>query len=231
MHSNTVIAIDGYSSCGKSTFAKAIAQQLGYLYIDSGAMYRAITYYAIDRNLISDSKLLINTIVDHNDQIRIEFKLNTIGKPEIFLNDKNIENKIRTLEVASKVSPVSTIKEVREFLVGLQRSYALKSNVVMDGRDIGTVVFPKAQIKIFMTADPQVRAQRRFDELSAMGEKVDFEEILNNVISRDKIDTTRQESPLRQAPDALLLDNSYLTPKEQMDWFTGIYNQYKNTCK
>ncbi len=221
-----IIAIDGYSSCGKSTFAKTIAQKLGYTYIDTGAMYRAITLYALENHLIDENNFYKQQLINQLDKIEIDFKRNDQnGKNEIYLNGKNVEELIRNLRVSQFVSQISAVKEVREKLVNLQRKIGSKGNVVMDGRDIGTVVFPEAQLKIFMTADPKIRAQRRYAELIAKGQQVSFDEVYKNVIERDNLDTSREESPLRKAPDAIILDNSHMTPEEQWQWFENLIHQ------
>jgi CMP/dCMP kinase len=218
-----IIAIDGYSSCGKSSFAKAIASRLGYIYIDTGAMYRAVTWYCLEKKLIPDDQPDVLGILKVLPEIEISFQRSEkLNQNEISLNGQTIEEEIRSLRVAGKVSLVSSIREVREKMVALQRSMGEKKGLVMDGRDIGTVVFPKAEIKIFMTANPEIRAERRYKEMIEKGQAADFNEILENVKTRDRLDTTRAESPLRQAEDALVLDNSYLTPDEQMDWFEKI---------
>ena len=223
-----IIAIDGYSSCGKSTFAKAIAKELKYLYIDSGAMYRAVTLFGIRNNIVSREKIQTGKLIEALDSIEIDFKTNDDGQYETHLNGENIEDEIRGVSVSECVSNVSKIKEVRSKLVILQRSFAKNKGVVMDGRDIGTVVFPDADMKIFMTAKPEIRAKRRFDELVAKGLTVEFQEIMKNVEERDIIDSSRKESPLRKADDAIVLDNSYMTPEEQMIWFMDIIKEYQN---
>ena len=218
-----IIAIDGYSSCGKSTFAKAIAQKLNYIYIDTGAMYRAVTLFTLRERLITNEIVNEKILKDRLDKIIVKFKKNEItGKNEMFLNNENVEQEIRRMEVSNSVSQISQLKFVREKMVDLQRQMGKSSGVVLDGRDIGTVVFPKADIKIFMTANPDIRAQRRFDELKAKGEKISFDEIKINLMKRDEIDTTRAESPLRKADDAIVLDNSNLSPDEQISWFESL---------
>lgn len=215
-----VIAIDGHSSCGKSTFAKAIAARLGYIFIDTGAMYRSVTLYALENEGIVGGIVDEDAIVALLDQIEITFRFNpTRGASDIYVNGELAEGKIRTIEVSNFVSAVSSIAAVRTKLVAMQQSMGRKRGVVMDGRDIGTVVFPDAELKIFMTAEPRVRAERRYAELKAKGDDVCFEEILENVISRDKADSTRAISPLRKADDAIVLDNSYMTVEQQMEWF------------
>ena len=218
-----IIAVDGHSSCGKSTFARAIARWLGYTYIDSGAMYRAVTLYAMEHGIIRQGELDREKLVAALPQIRISFSTDpATGETVTLLNGRNVEKQIRSLEVSQRVSEVSRIPEVRQHLVQLQRQLAGSGGVVMDGRDIGTVVFPDADIKIFMTARPEVRAQRRYKELLEKGEKIPFEEVLANVKERDRIDTGRAVSPLRQADDALVLDNSEMTVEEQMEWIRRV---------
>ena len=219
-----VIAIDGFSSCGKSTFAKAIAARLGYIFIDTGAMYRAITLCAIKQGAVSEQSVDEAAVVAMLDGIDISFKFNEQrGASDVYVNGECVESAIRTIEVSNCVSRISSIREVREKLVALQQQMGRSRGVVMDGRDIGTVVFPDAELKIFMTADPKVRAERRYAELTAKGDKVTMEEILENVISRDEADMTRAISPLRQADDAVVLDNSYMKVEEQMAWFMERY--------
>lgn len=213
------IAIDGHSSCGKSTVAKDLAKQLGYSYIDTGAMYRAVTLYALRNGFIQDGKVDEEKLVAHLPEISIRFKYNAEAKKnETFLNGERVEDEIRELTVSNNVSPVATIKLVRKAMVELQQEMGREKGIVMDGRDIGTVVFPNAELKLFMTASDQVRAQRRFDELSAKGSAVTFDEVIQNIRERDHIDSTRKESPLRQADDAVVLDNSNLTCEEQLVW-------------
>ena len=220
-----IIAIDGYSSCGKSTFAKLIAQRLGYIYIDTGSMYRAVTLFALRNNIISENKFDREGLEDSLEKVNIHFVENvTTGENDTFLNNENVETEIRRMEISKYVSQISQIKSVRYKMVDLQRKMAKNKGLVMDGRDIGTVVFPNADIKIFMTADPEVRVRRRYDELIARGDKVTLEEIKTNLLKRDKLDTTRKESPLKKAPDAFILDNSNMTFDEEMDWFMGIFN-------
>lgn len=214
-----IIAVDGYSSCGKSTLAKSLARSLGYIYIDSGAMYRAVTLYALRNNWISDGKLDVEAIISGVGDINITFYFEPeTEKNTTYMNGENIEYEIRQLEVSAHVSPVSAIKEVRVAMVKQQRKIGKEKGIVMDGRDIGTVVFPHAELKIFMTADPAVRAQRRFLELTQKGEIVTMEEIIHNINERDYIDQNRKESPLRQAEDAIVLDNTRLTMDEQLQW-------------
>ncbi len=211
------IAIDGHSSCGKSTVAKEVAKELGYIYIDSGAMYRAVTLYCLRNDLVKQGAVDEDGLLKQIHNIRIEFRKNpAINRNETYLNDENVEDEIRNPAVANMVSPVAVIGFVREALVDLQREMGKKKDIVMDGRDIGTVVFPDAELKIFMTAAPEVRAQRRYDELIAKGVPVTMEEILKNLTDRDRIDSTRAISPLRQADDAIVLDNSHLTREQQL---------------
>jgi cytidylate kinase len=210
------IAIDGFSSTGKSTLAKQLATHLGYVYVDTGAMYRAVTFFAMQNGYISkdffDQQSLINSL----PYIKLNFIFNPdLGFGEMYLNDVNIEKEIRTLEVSNLVSLVAEVSEVRAKLVEQQQEMGKEKGIVMDGRDIGTVVFPKAELKIFMTASPETRAQRRFEELKGKGQQVSFDEVLKNVVDRDYIDTHRQDSPLRKAEDAIEIDNSYLTKDEQ----------------
>lgn len=221
-----VIAIDGHSSCGKSTVAKELARKLGYIYIDSGAMYRVVTLYALRNGLIKNQLPDVEQLVAGLKNIQITFKWDEeSGRNTTFLNDENVEEEIRQLAVSENVSPVSTIAEVRAEMVKQQRENGKNKGIVMDGRDIGTVVFPNAELKIFMTASPEIRAQRRFDELKAKGLTVDFDEILKNVKERDLIDSTREVSPLRKADDAVVLDNSYLTREEQLEWVVNRVNE------
>ncbi|NOR75975.1 MAG: (d)CMP kinase [Draconibacterium sp.] len=214
-----IIAIDGHSSCGKSTMAKELAQKLGYIYIDSGAMYRVVTLVALRKGLIINGKPDVKKVISELENINITFKWDEVlGKNTTFFNGENVEEEIRHLEVSQNVSPISTIAKVRSEMVIQQRENGKNKGIVMDGRDIGTVVFPNAELKIFMTASPKIRAQRRFLELSEKGQTVNFDEILQNVESRDKIDSTRAVSPLKRADDALILDNSNLTRDEQLMW-------------
>lgn len=215
-----IIAIDGFSSCGKSTFAKAIAAHLGYIFIDTGAMYRAVTLYALEHGAIRSGIVDEDAVEALLDQITITFRFNPErGASDIYVNGDRVEGKIRTIEVSNCVSRVSAIPAVRRKLVAMQQEMGRRRGVVMDGRDIGTVVFPDAELKIFMSADPLVRAQRRYDELKAKGDCVSLEEIERNVRERDKADMSRAISPLRQAADAVVLDNSRMSVAEQMEWF------------
>lgn len=213
------IAIDGHSSCGKSTVAKDLAQAFGLTYIDTGAMYRAVTLYAIEQGLYSPHGLLVAELEKALPHIQIALRKNKeSGQVETWLNQELVEDRIRSLEVSTKVSEVSALAFVRERMVELQQEMGKNGGVVLDGRDIGTVVFPQADLKLFMTASPEIRAQRRYDEMQAKGEKVSFEAVLENVKSRDHIDSTRAESPLRKADDALVLDNSRLDRQAQLAW-------------
>jgi len=214
-----IIAIDGHSSCGKSTVAKDLARLLKIAYIDTGAMYRAVTLYALQNNLIEDGKINEESLRSSLDDIDIRFRTNlSKGTNDTWLNGAKVEEEIRNLDVSNNVSQVSALGFVRKRLVKLQQLMGEKGGVVLDGRDIGTVVFPNADLKIFMTAEPEIRAQRRFDEMKAKGQNPSFEEVLKNVKDRDQMDSTRKESPLKQAEDAVVLDNSHLSPKEQLDW-------------
>jgi cytidylate kinase len=221
------IAIDGYSSCGKSTIAKAIARELNYVYIDSGAMYRAMTLFALQNGFISnDGKVNDQGLVQALDVVMINFRYNTeTYRYETFLNGRNVDREIRTLQVSNSVSPISAIREVRQKLVKMQKRMAESKGVVMDGRDIGTVVLPDAELKLFMTADPEIRAKRRFDELQAMGVETSFDDVLRNINQRDKIDTTREHDPLLQAADAIVVDNSHLTLDEQFQFVMSKISQ------
>lgn len=220
------VAIDGFSSCGKSTFAKQIAARLGYVFIDTGAMYRAVTLFAIDNGIIRGGILDRDALVAHLNDICIDFRFNIQrGASDIYVNGDMVEGRIRTIEVSNFVSEVSSIRQVREKLVALQQRIGAGGGVVLDGRDIGTVVFPDAEIKLFMTADPKVRAQRRYDELRAKGDKVSLEEIEDNIRSRDIADQQRAISPLRKADDAIVIDNSHMTVEQQMTRFMEIYEQ------
>lgn len=220
MTHSSIIAIDGYSSSGKSTFAKAIAAELGYVYIDSGAMYRAVALYCLENGIVTNEKLDHKKLTESLDKINIEF-LKDPGTLKQFtmLNGMNVEEKIRGIEVSEVVSKVSKVKEVREKMVRMQRNLAKKGGIVMEGRDIGTVVFPDAKLKIFMNAKAAVRARRRYDELVRKGVQVSYNDILSNIRMRDHEDENRTESPLRKAEDAIILNNSNMTPDEQMNWF------------
>ena len=214
------IAIDGHSSCGKSTMAKDLAKELRYIYVDTGAMYRVVTLYAMRHNMFNDDgSVKLQELEKAMPQIHISFQHNEkTGKPDTYLNGECVEQEIRSIEVSSHVSPIATIGFVRRALVAQQQQMGKDKGVVMDGRDIGTVVFPDAELKIFVTASAEVRAQRRFDELKSKGMPADYEDILKNVQERDYIDSHREESPLRKADDAILLDNSHMTIAEQKAW-------------
>jgi cytidylate kinase len=221
-----IIAIDGYSACGKSTFAKAIARELKYTYIDSGAMYRAVTLYCLNNNFIHEGALDIKRLINNLPNIYIKFTFNPeLNRYDTYLNDKNVEEEIRSVTVSNYVSPVSKIKEVRAKLVEIQRSLSTDKKTVMDGRDIGSVVFPDADIKIFLTASVAVRARRRYDEMVAKGLEVSLQEVEKNITKRDNIDENRDISPLTIAPGAIILDNSNMTVEQQMRWFMKIYNR------
>ena len=222
------IAIDGFSSCGKSTMAKDLAREIGYIYIDSGAMYRAVTLYCLENGLfLADGQIDTARLEREMDSIRISFRLNPqTGRPDTYLNGQNVEDRIRTMEVSARVSPVSALPFVRQALVARQQEMGREKGIVMDGRDIGTTVFPDAELKVFVTAAPEIRAQRRYDELKAKGQPADYDDILANVKQRDDIDQHRAVSPLRRADDALLLDNGSMTIAEQKAW---LLEQYRNT--
>ena len=221
-----IIAIDGFSSCGKSTFAKAIAAKLGYIFIDTGAMYRAVTLYALEQGAIVEGEVNESMLVELLPKVNISFVFNPErGASDIYVNGEFAEDRIRGIEVSNCVSKVSQILQVREKLVAMQQQMGQSRGVVMDGRDIGTVVFPDAELKLFMTADARVRAERRYAELQAKGDAVTFDEVLENVISRDEADVNRAISPLRRADDAVELDNSYMSVEEQMAWFMERYEQ------
>ena len=212
------IAIDGFSSTGKSTVAKQLADYLDYIYVDTGAMYRAVALYALDNKLLSETNFNKEELIKQLPEIYLGFKKNKdSGKIEMFLNGKNVEKEIRTMYVSGFVSPVATISEVRRKLVSLQHQMGIKKGIVMDGRDIGTVVFPEAELKIFMTANAEVRAKRRYDELKEKGDEITFEEILKNVQERDFMDTTREDSPLIKAADAIEIDNSEVNQEDQFN--------------
>lgn len=220
------IAVDGFSSCGKSTMAKDLAREVGYIYIDSGAMYRAVTLYSMENGIFSGDVIDTDRLKKEIKNIRISFRLNpTTGRPDTYLNGVNVENRIRTMEVSSKVSPISALDFVREEMVAQQQAMGKEKGIVMDGRDIGTTVFPDAELKIFVTASPEVRAQRRYDELKAKGQEASFDEILENVKQRDFIDQHRDVSPLCKADDAMLLDNTDLTIEQQKEWLFEQFNK------
>jgi cytidylate kinase len=224
-----IITVDGYSSCGKSTFAKAIAADLGYLYIDSGAMYRAVTLFCLRKGYVSGGVADNDKIIRALPEIKITFRINRdTGFNETLLNGEKVERELRDRAVSDNVSAVSTIAEVRAKLVELQRAIGARGGIVMDGRDIGTVVFPQAELKIFMTASPAVRAKRRYMELVEKGLQADIAAVEKNINERDRIDSSREISPLRQADDAVVLDNSEMTVGEQMVWFRKLFKQRLN---
>ncbi len=224
-----IITLDGYSSCGKSTFAKAIASELGYLYIDSGAMYRAVTLFCLRKGLVAGGIADESRIISLLPEMNISFSPGSeTGYFETLLNGEPVEREIRDRAVSDNVSAVSTIAEVRSKLVDLQREMGSGGGIVMDGRDIGTVVFPEAELKIFMTAAPEVRAQRRYLELVSKGLQADLGAVIKNITDRDRIDSSRNISPLRQAVDAVVLDNSDMTPEEQMRWFRKLFKKKMN---
>ena len=223
------IAIDGFSSTGKSTVAKQLSKALGYVYVDSGAMYRAVTLYAMQNGIINAEHFDTEKLIANLKEIHVAFKFNeAIGFAEVYLNGKNVEREIRTLEVSNFVSPVAEISEVRRMLVKQQQKMGKDKGVVMDGRDIGTVVFPDAELKIFMIASAETRAKRRYHELLDKDEDVNYDEVLHNVMSRDRIDTSRKDSPLMKSKDAIEFDNSDLTVEEQ---FNTLYNLAKKTIR
>jgi cytidylate kinase len=232
MNKKLIIAIDGYSSCGKSTFARMIAKELNYIFIDSGAMYRAVTLFCMRKNYISNNSLNTPAILSEIKDIHIDFVFNPDqNEYETFLNSENVEQVIRSMEVTAHVSRISQIQEVRERMVELQREIGVSKGIVMDGRDIGTVVFPDADIKVFMTASVDIRAKRRFDELKNKGINIDFEEIKRSIIARDIADENRDISPLRRADDAIVLDNSRMTVDEQMMWIRKIIDNKRNDSR
>jgi cytidylate kinase len=215
---NITIAIDGHSSTGKSTAARELARLLSYVYVDTGAMYRAVTLFALQNDLLHDGKLNVAALKDRLGEITITFNLNNATQnADVYLNGKNIEKEIRTLEVSSLVSKVAEISAVREKLVEQQQKMGKEKGIVMDGRDIGSVVFPDAELKVFMTAAPEIRAKRRYDELIERGDTVDYDQVLENVLERDHIDSHRDDSPLFQTMDALLLDTSHMTREKQLE--------------
>jgi cytidylate kinase len=216
MSQNITIAIDGYSSTGKSTIAKQLASELGYVYVDSGAMYRAMTLFAMNEGFVRPDYLAKQTLIQSLENAEVAFQFNPeLGYAEIYLNGNNVEDQIRTIEVSNLVSVIAAISEVRRKMVAIQKEIGKNKGVVMDGRDIGTVVFPDAELKLFMTSSAETRAQRRYDELIGKGQEVTYEEVLKNVLDRDQIDTTREDSPLVKAEDAIEIDNSNLTKEEQ----------------
>ena len=221
------IAIDGHSSCGKSTMAKDLARKVGFIYVDTGAMYRSVTLYALRNGLFNDDdSIKTDELEQQMDNIHITFQLNEeTGRPDTYLNGECVEQEIRSLEVSNHVSPIAALGFVREAMVAQQQLMGQGGGVVMDGRDIGTVVFPNAELKVFVTASAEVRAQRRFKELQEKGMPADFDDILKNVVERDYIDSHREVSPLRQADDALLLDNSNMTIPEQNEWLMQRFQE------
>jgi cytidylate kinase len=220
-----IIAIDGHSSCGKSTMAKDLAKTIGYTYIDSGAMYRAVTLYCLENGLFIGDHLDVENLENEIKDIRISFVKNPeTGRADTYLNGRNVEREIRSMGVADKVSPVAAVGFVREEMVKQQQAMGLEKGIVMDGRDIGTVVFPDAELKLFVTASPEIRAQRRLEELIAKGENTSFEEVLHNLAKRDHIDSTRKDGPLKQADDAIVIDNSDLTINGQNQKLLELFN-------
>ncbi len=220
-----IIAIDGYSSCGKSTIARGLAKQLGYIYIDSGAMYRAVALYALRKGWLTEKEIDEDALRRHIGDIHITFNPNAQGIQETFLNGENVEREIRSLQVANGASRVSTLAFVRREMVRQQQEMGKNKGVVMDGRDIGTVVFPDAEMKLFLTTSPEIRARRRFEEMIAKGEQADYEAVLANVKERDLRDTTRAESPLRKANDAFELDNTHVGVEEQLQWALHMFHK------
>lgn len=226
MNKRITIAIDGYSSTGKSTVAKQLASELGYVYVDSGAMYRAMTLFSMQNGYISDRHFHIKDLIDNLGNASLKFIYNeSLGYAEIYLNDENVEKLIRSLEVSNLVSKVSAIPEVRKKLVAIQKEIGKNKAVVMDGRDIGSVVFTDAELKIFMTSSAETRAKRRFDELIQKGENVSYKDVYTNVIDRDLVDTTRKDSPLVKAEDAIEIDNSQLTKEKQFEIILNLVEE------
>jgi len=220
-----IVAIDGYSSCGKSTMAKKLALEAGYIYVDTGAMYRAVSLFCIRHGWMTAEHMDYDNIAKHISELQLEFKLNHAGDAEMYMSGDNVEQEIRTLEISNGASRVSTLGAVRRELVRQQQLMGIEKGIVMDGRDIGTVVFPEAELKIFLTASAEVRAMRRYQELSAKGEKVDYNDVLANVLERDERDENRAESPLRKAQDAVIIDNSAMTPEEQQDVLRNLFRE------
>lgn len=218
-----IVAIDGFSSCGKSTMAKELARETGYVYVDTGAMYRAVSFFCIQNGFLNDTEINSEALEEHLKSIRIEFKTNSEGYSETYLDGVNVENEIRTLEVANGASRVSTLGFVRRELVRQQQFMGIEKGIVMDGRDIGTVVFPQAELKIFLTASAETRAKRRYDEMINKGEEVEYNDVLANVVERDERDVNRSESPLKQADDAIVIDNSNLTREEQREILRTLF--------
>lgn len=230
MDKKITIAIDGFSSTGKSTLAKQLAKYLGYIYVDTGAMYRAVTFYAMEHDYISENHFDKKSLIERLPKISLQFLFNPdLGYAEIFLNEKNVETEIRTLAVSNFVSKIAEISEVRAKLVEQQQQMGKNKGIVMDGRDIGTVVFTDAELKLFMTASPETRARRRYDELIEKGQEVTYEEVLKNVQERDYIDTHREDSPLVKADDAIEIDNSHLSIQEQFDKVLELVNTVAKT--
>ena len=223
-----IVAIDGYSSSGKSTMARRLAREIGYLYVDSGAMYRAVTLYAIRHGMAVDGQIDTKALIDSLPHIKIEFQLMPDGTQHTLLNGKDVEHEIRSMEVSELVSPVAAVPEIRRCLVKLQQGYGVEKGIVMDGRDIGTTVFPEAEMKVFVKASPEVRARRRLLELEEKGTPASYDEVYSNICERDRIDTTRDESPLRQADDALVLDNDNLTREQQLQWLLDRFEEIAN---
>lgn len=224
-----IIAIDGYSSSGKSTMARDLARRIGYVYVDSGAMYRAVTLYALENGMIIEGKVNVDTLKNALPDIKISFNpAGADGIQHTILNGRDVEKAIRDMKVSSMVSPVAVIPEVRAYLTELQQQYGKDKGIVMDGRDIGTTVFPAAEMKVFVDASPEERARRRVKELQEKGENVTYDEVLANIKERDHIDTTRKESPLRKADDAVVLDNDKMTIPEQMEW---LLNLFESKCR
>ncbi len=220
------VAIDGHSSCGKSTMAKDLAREVGYVYVDTGAMYRSVTLFALRNGLFDGAEINVEALRQRMNEIHISFKFNAeTGRPDTYLNGELVEQEIRGMEVSNNVSPIAALPFVREAMVAQQQQMGKDGGVVMDGRDIGTVVFPDAELKVFVTASAEVRAQRRYDELKGKGMEADYEEILKNVQERDYIDSHREVSPLKQADDALLLDNSDMTISEQKEWLLERFRE------
>ena len=222
-----IIAIDGFSSCGKSTMAKDLAKEIGYIYVDTGAMYRAVTLFALRNDcFINDSEVDVEKLERKMNEISITFAINKeTGRPDTYLNAENVEKEIRSMDVSGHVSPIATVPFVRKAMVAQQQKMGDEKGLVMDGRDIGTTVFPSAELKIYVTASAEIRAKRRFDELKAKGQEASFDEILENVKQRDYIDQNREVSPLRKADDALLLDNTDMTIPQQKEWLQEQFNK------
>ena len=226
MTKKITIAIDGFSSTGKSTVAKQLAKELGYVYVDTGAMYRAVTLYAMNNSMITENSFDKEALIEKLPSVDLKFIFDeNLGFAAIYLNGENVEEEIRKMDVSNNVSKVASVSEVRQKLVSLQKVMGEEKGIVMDGRDIGTVVFPNAELKIFMTASPEERAGRRFKELEEKGDKVSYEEVLKNVVDRDHMDTTREDSPLVMADDAIEIDNSFITKEEQFDIILALVRE------